>query len=403
MIYLDANATARVRPEVGAAFEQLFCQAAPSGNPSSVHAAGRSARAVLRKSRHAILKLIGVEDPAKATLVFTSGGTEACNLMLQSLLGTEQDVIRYPQHIVSSSIEHPAVLETLKQLEKFGWQISWVDPAADGRVSVQSICDAVLPNTSLVTLMLANNETGIVQPVEATARALRANGYNGSIVSDCIQALGKMHFDAPSLFASGVDAIALSGHKIGAPAGIGAVVFAVADSSRCAELHARIFGGPQEGGVRGGTENVFGACAFGAAADALRVELDELLLQRSRLRYSLWEMLDNYADPAVNISGNGSDVLSNTLCVRFPGCRGDDLVVALDLLGVCASTGSACASGKQGTSHVARAMGLSETESRELLRLSIDWDTTEEQIREAAKRIAHAVLQMRSNMLSGAV
>lgn len=397
MIYLDANATAHVRPEVGAVFERLYGSGAVCGNPSSVHAPGRSARAELRKARHAVMSLLGFADPNAAALVFTSGGTEACAGMVRSLLGSQADLVRHPQHIVCPSIEHPAVLDAVMQLEKLNWQISWVDPAPTGVVSVDSMMEAVRDNTGLVCLMLANNETGAVQPVAALALELRRTGYRGIIAADCIQAAGKMLLDVPKLFRAGVDVIALSGHKLGAPAGIGALLYAQ-QPGHCSQIHPQLGGGAQEGGLRGGSENLFGACAFGAAAKAVHGELEKSLERRAQLRDLLWFTLQERAAPVECLTPLPPNAgLCNTLLVRFPDCRGDDLVVAFDLAGVAASTGSACASGKQGASHVVKAMGLTVDAGREVVRFSIDWNTTECEVREAGMRIGAAVSRMRGS------
>jgi cysteine desulfurase len=295
-----------------------------------------------------------------------------------------------PNHLVSSSIEHAAVREPLKNLETQGSKICWVPPASDGRVAASDIFNSVSPQTELVTLMGANNESGALQPIAELGSLLRTSGYAGAFVSDFTQVIGKQPCDVPALFDSGLDALSLSGHKIGAPPGVGALVFS-SNPSLCRTIRPLLPGGGQEEGLRGGTENLPAIVALGEVALEL-LSTGEAESKKSReLRDRLWQSLSQHLPHLRRLTPEGEGALPNTLLIHTPGCRGDDLVVALDLRGVCASMGAACSSGKQQISHVATAMGLAPKEAREILRLSIDWNTSLEGVDEAARHIIEVI------------
>ncbi len=397
MIYLDANATARLRPEAQLVLNEMLLANGPR-NPSSVHQAGRIARSRLQSARRSVLDLL---SPAAETrgqrLVFTSGGTEACNQLMLGFLGNPADLSRSPSSIVLSSIEHPAVLEPAAMLERAGWTVKRISPGPDGFVRVSDFLAAVEDNTAVVSLMAANNETGAIQPIVELARSLRAIGYRGPIVSDFTQIPGKSSLSASELFEAGVNGIAVSGHKLGAPSGIGAIVLSEGKGDICFMMEPILKGGAQENGNRAGTENTFGAYVFGEVAHVLLETLEADLTERRRLRDILWDELRKSLPGVDRLTPRENDrrMLANTLSLRFIGCRGDDLIVALDLEGVCASTGSACSSGKQAVSHVITALGLAPEEAREVVRFSVDWDTSEEDIRRAALIITKVVNKMR--------
>lgn len=394
-IYLDANASSRLRPEAQAAVQGLLTGGAMLRNPSSVHTAGRNARGALMRARRQLVELLAGNTNKSLECVFTSGGTEACNAMIFGFLGDKP-----AGHIVCSTIEHPAVLEAVERLELNGLEVTLVGPGPDGIVAVNDVCSAVRKDTALVTLMAANNETGAVQPVRELATKLRAQGFAGVIVSDCTQALGKVYWPMAELLESGVNAFAISGHKIGALPGVGALIYD--NENICFPYQPLIVGGPQEKRLRAGSENVAGIVSFGAAAAAVQHDLRLHIEDLHAFREFLWDGLEAVASNVVRLTPSVSDPLSptaaatcNTLLVRMLGCRGDDLVAALDIEGVMASTGAACASGKQEVSHVARAMGLTEAEGRECVRFSLDWDADDAALEEAVRRIAVVVERMR--------
>jgi cysteine desulfurase len=402
IIYLDANASARIRPEVERVVAELLSPVAPR-NPSSVHQLGRQARSRLQAARKSVLRLLnGGSDVRNQRLAFTSGGTEACNAMVLGFLGELPRLAQAPGHVVVSAIEHPAVLEPLALLERCGWSITRIRPAEDGIVRVSDFLAAVRSDTALVALMAANNETGALQPVEELARSLRATGYRGPIVSDFVQAFGKAQLTAESLFSAGVNALSISGHKIGAPAGIGALILNTAADAVCFTCEPLLRGGAQEHSQRAGTENLFGALAFGEVSRVCLAAFVEELEQRRRLRERLWDSLRSRIPAVERITPRDEAThpraTANTLMVRFHGCRADDMVVALDLEGVCVSTGSACASGKQSVSHVVTAMGYTGDAAREMIRFSLDWDTDEAAVERAAEIAAKVAAKMRGSL-----
>lgn len=398
MIYLDANATARLRPSILGRLAELCSENSPR-NPSSVHRAGQAARAVLREARTDILRLLNQgEMPGKQKLIFTSGGTEACNLLCTAFLPNPLLLNKYPQHLICSAFEHPAILEPLRALKEYGCELSEVKPEPNAKVSVEAILNELRPNTALIALMTANNETGAIQPICELARALRARGSTAVLISDFVQALGKCQLSARELFSAGVNAIAVSGHKIGAASGIGAVVIDESDTSRCLTFSPLLRGGAQEQGFRAGTENLPGALAFGQAAKEAWENREQELSGRRALRDLLKEQLKaklpelQCFTPEDAVEAEQS--ICNTLSLRFPNCRADDLLVALDLEGVCVSAGSACSSGKQGPSNTMLALGLDKVSGREVLRLSLDWDIDREKILTAAEIISTVVRRM---------
>ncbi|HKR87890.1 MAG TPA: cysteine desulfurase family protein [Phenylobacterium sp.] len=362
-VYLDYNATAPVRPEAAAAVARALAEV---GNPSSVHAAGRAARARVEQAREAVARLIAA--PA-STVVFTSGGTEA------NALAVESAVVAGSRRLIVSGIEHESVLEparasgaavellpvTQDGLADLGWLrerlAGW--NAADGR--------------PFVALMLANNETGVIQPVAEAAGLVRA--ADGWLHVDAIQAAGKVPVDSRAI---GADTLAVSAHKLGGPQGVGALTFGPR-----ANLARRLHGGGQERGRRAGTENVPGISGFGAAAKAALEGLEASAAQAA------WRDAAAAALKAAGavVLGEAAPRLPNTLCVADPGAASELQVMTLDLAGVLVSAGSACSSGKVKASRVLAAMGLPEL-AESAIRVSGGWATTEEDW----NRLAHAWL-----------
>jgi len=398
MIYLDANALSSLRPAAQRVFERVARGEIMLNNPSAVHGLGRNARAALSRARKQILQFLLGDAVTDAQLYFTSGGTEGCNALIFGFVD-EQNLAR--THIVCSAIEHPALLEAVKQCEENGAQVDWVKPDQSGIISSKSIVEAIRPETQLVALMAANNETGALQPVLEVASKLRASGYRGALVSDISQAIAKTDLSVSELFVAGVDTVCMSGHKLGAPSGIGAVVFAPASlqTERCLSFSPQLLGGPQESRFRAGTENLLGAIALGEVAAELRENLEQEIKSKAKLRNFFWASLSEQLSGIELLSPQKpSECLSNTLLVRFDGCRGDDLVVAFDLAGIATSTGSACASGKQGTSHVLLAMGRDLEAARQTIRFSLDWNIDEVTLAKAVRIITKVVNTMREGV-----
>jgi cysteine desulfurase len=351
-VYLDYNASAPVRPEAAAAVAHAL---EVGGNPSSVHAAGRTARAIMEKAREAVASLVG---GAVSSIVFTSGGAEANNLVLDSAIATGS------RRLIVSAIEHPTIVEAAKAS---GAAVELLPVDRDGVADIGWLKDRLAAWSAedgrpFVALMLANNETGVIQPIRAVADLVHA--ANGWLHVDAIQAVGKIEVDMAELDA---DSLSLSGHKLGAPQGVGALAFGARTT-----LVRRQHGGGQERGRRAGTENVPGIAGLGAAIRVLKEAPFDAETHR-RWRDAAAEKLK--AAGCVVI-GEGAPRLPNTLNVAAPGFPSHMQVMALDLAGVMISGGSACSSGKASESPVLAAMDLGDLASC-AIRVSSGWKTTE--------------------------
>ncbi len=360
-IYLDHNATSPLRPESRRAMRES--EELATGNPSAMHAEGRAARAVVEAAREQVAALAAV--PANE-VVFTSGGSEAIAAAVRGVCDRAPSDRR---RIVVSTVEHSAVLEAVAAAERAGFEVVRVACDHEGRVEVAPFIAAVRDGTALAALQWANNETGVLQPVEEVGRAVRAAG--AAFFVDAVQAAGRVPIDPRRVCA---DLLAISGHKLGGPPGTGALV--IRDGIGLAPL---IGGGAQERRRRGGTQSATALAGFGAAARAalarLGAEAERLLRLRARLETRLRRRF-----PEIRIHGETALRLPNTVNFALAGLAGDVLVIALDLAGVAASTGSACSSGAVEPSHVIRAMGHGEAEARGAVRLSLGWSTTAEDV-----------------------
>lgn len=392
VIYFDANSTSRLRPYLSEPINSLFFSSESKlGNPSSIHTKGRVARAILRDSR-ASIKSFFFGDKDNSKIIFTSGGTEACNLLIDIFLGNNLDCSN--TQVISSSIEHPAILEKIISKERQGLKVSWIKPRNGVYLSPEDFLKELQSKTSLVVLMLANNETGAIFDVAQTAKILRAENYFGPIVCDATQAVCKAKIDFNYLFESGINAFSFSGHKFGALTGCGAVVINTKYENACFSLTPSIVGGPQEEKLRAGTENLISIFSVAEVLKNEKDRIEEEIDKVSKCRELLWERLSDSAigEKFQRITpSNEENILSNTLLLRVKGIRADDLVVALDLAGICVSIGSACSSGRQEVSHVLSEIGLNSKESKEVFRISLDWDIVEETIEKASKIILEVV------------
>lgn len=337
--YLDHNATSTLRPEARAAMlAAMDC----TGNASSVHGEGRAARKLIDDAREQVARAVGVIPPM---VVFTSGGSEANNMVLKGAP---------VERIIVSAIEHPSVLQAATASGK---PVGIIPVDANGVIDLGALEELLHGPKALVSVMLANNETGVVQPAKEVVRLAQAHG--ALVHSDAVQVLGKLPLNFGLL---SVDFLTLSAHKSGGPFGIGAVV--VRDGIA---LEPLIHGGGQELRRRAGTENLISIAGFGAVA-GLKQDVKAL---RDRLEAAL--------DGAV-IFGSAVERLPNTTCFAFPGMRAETLLMALDLEGVAVSSGSACSSGKVAKSHVLAAMGVKPEISEAAIRVSLGWDTSEQDI-----------------------
>lgn len=351
--YLDYNATAPLRPEA----REALLAALEIGNPSSVHEEGRKARALVEAARADVAALVSA--PAE-TVIFTSGGTEACNLALGLRQAPAGDIKR----LLLSAIEHSAVLAAA---EESVLPVELLPVTADGVVDMAALDVALQDETpALVCVMLANNETGTIQPIAEIAAKTRAHG--SLLFCDAVQAAGKMPID---IFALGVDVLSLSGHKLGAPMGIGALV-----TRPAVVVPPQLLGGGQELGRRAGSENISGIAAFAAAAKAAMRDINDFA-NLADLRDDMEAAL-LAVQPQTEIFGKHADRLANTSCFALGGLNSETLVMALDLAGVSVSAGSACSSGKVSRSHVLAAMQAETHISKGVLRVSLGWQSNRE-------------------------
>ena len=342
-VYLDNNATTRVLPEVAEAVTRAMLDGA--GNPSSVHLAGGQARAKLREAREQVAMLVSA-DPAE--VVFTSGASEANNLVIQSLLGGPIDGYR----LVTTAVEHSSVLAPARHVEQQGREVVVLPVDVDGQVSAAALAAAVVPGRTLVSVQWANNETGVVQPVQRLAELAR--GLGALFHTDAVQAVGKVSVD---LEAVPVDFLSLSGHKLHGPLGVGALV--VRDRSL---LRPLAFGGDQEGSLRPGTENVPGIVGLGVAL-ALRDQRFDAVAQATREMRDAFERKLAQRGVVRSVNGYRAERLPNTSNIQFLDMDGEALAVRLDQAGVRCSQSSACTNHRPEPSYVLRAMGLTERQA----------------------------------------
>lgn len=386
-IYLDANATTPVLPEVLEAMLPFYTGS--FGNPSSAHYAGQRTRAAVERARASVATLLNAQ--AKE-IVFTSGGTESDNLALAGVLQPYLDRGE-PVHLITSAIEHHAVLYTAESLEKRGVEVTYLAPTPAGVVDAAAFEAALRPHTRLVSIMLANNETGAIQPIGKLARIAKA--YNAAIIfhTDAVQGAGKLPIDLSGEFKN-VDLLSLSGHKIYAPQGTG-VLF----NRKGVHLAPLFHGGPHERQRRAGTENVPGIVALGCAAELTAKHLSggqaldsgELAALRDRLERNLVAAI-----PGTVVNAAAAPRVPNTTNLRIAGIDAEALIIALDVKGISASFGAACQSGATEPSHVLTAMGLTNAEARSSIRLSLSRLTTAEEIDRACEIVPAAVARLRS-------
>ena len=354
-IYLDHNASTPVDERVAEAM--LAVLRAGQGNPSSVHGPGRAARAAIEQAREQVAALVGA---APGQVVFTSGGTEANNLALHAVLADAP-----PGRLVVSAIEHASLLEAAEGWSRRGWSLERAGVDGSGRVTPEHLAAVLTPDTRLVSVMMANNETGAVQDIAPLAS--RARDAGAVFHTDAIQAAGKLPVD---FGASGAQLMSLSAHKLYGPKGVGALIV-----DRSVELVPLLYGGSQEKGLRAGTENVAGIVGFGLAAELALQALDSRRRQARRLRERLEAGLAGL--PGVTVFAATAERLPNTTQFAVAGIDGEALLMQLDKDGIAVSSGSACTSGSTEPSHVLTAMGVDEETARGAIRVSVGRDNTE--------------------------
>jgi len=376
--YFDHNATTPPDPTVVEAVARALTE--DFGNPSSVHHFGQRAKAVLDEARTAVAALIGGEP---AEIVFTSGGTESDNMALRG--AAEAAELSGRRHIITSSIEHEAVLNTVKALGKRGWKVTLLPVDATGIVSTASLAAAITSETAIVSVMHANNEIGTIQPIADLAAI--AHEHGALFHTDAVQSIAKIPVDVGAL---GVDLLALSAHKFNGPKGAGALWI-----RRGTRLVSTMTGGKHERNRRGGTENVPGIAGMGRAAQLARKKLPAEVGQIAALRDRLERgILASVSGTALN--GAPSPRVPNTTNISFDGVEAESLLIALDLEGFAVSTGSACSSGTLEPSHVLRAMGLPTHRTQNSIRFSLGAGNTEEQVDALLAKLPSVVSKLRT-------
>ena len=360
-IYLDHNATTPLLPEVVDAMLPYLRE--HFGNPSSGHVYGARARAAVATARERVAALLGCDEDE---ILFTSGGTEANNLAIRGVVATLES-----RRIVTTVVEHPATARPCAWLEKHGWRVTRVGVDADGRARVDEASNAIKSDTSLVTVMHSNNETGVLQPVAELAEIAR--GVGAIVHTDAAQSLGKVPVRVREL---GVDLLSVAGHKLYAPKGVGALYV-----KRGTPLAPFVLGAGHERGMRPGTENVASIVGLGVACEAVGRDMQAVSTRMRRQCDMLWELLAQ-AIPGLALNGHRSMRLPNTLNVRFPRATGDAVLAGAPE--VAASTGSACHEGQESASAVILAMGVAPKDALGSVRLTLGRGTTDDDVLRAA-------------------
>ena len=372
-IYLDNNATTPVLPEILDAMRPYFIE--HFGNASSIHHHGQETRAAVERARESVAQLVGCRA---SEIVFTSGGTEGDNLAISGLA-------RPGDHIITSTIEHHAVLNTCKHLESVGIEVTYIPVDGRGVVDPNDVREALRRNTRLITVMMANNETGVIQPVEQIGKiAAEADVY---FHTDAVQAAGKVPLDVNRI---ACDLLSISGHKMHGPQGVGALYV-----RKGTLLQAMFHGGRHERSRRAGTENVPGIVALGKAAELAKQgfengEVERIAALREQIEKTVLEQVET-----IGVNGEGAPRVPNTTNIHFDHIEGEALVIALDLKGLAVSTGAACSSGALEPSHVLMAMGLGPDQARASLRFSLGKQNTEEDVGFALGLIPSTVARLR--------
>ena len=383
-VYVDYNATTPLRPEVKAAITEdldVF------GNASSMHSSGRLAHSRVEEARSCVEKLMGA---GPHTVFFTSGGSESNNAVFQTMRQLASAPNSSPLkegrcEFITSSIEHPCVLNSAKNLQNLGFKVNFIQVDEYGKINMDAFKKALSENTILVSVMMANNEIGTIQDIKEIASLAKTAG--AWMHTDAVQALGKMPVNVDDL---GVDYLTVSAHKIYGPKGIGALYV-----RKGSPLFPLIHGGHQEEGLRAGTYNNIGILGFGKAAKIALDEIDkygkEIAPLRNRLRDGLVKAIPN-----IKINGHPEDVLPNTLNVSFPGAEGEAILLSMDLIGIEASTGSACASGSLEPSHVLMATGVGPELAHGSIRFSLGWGITIEDIDYIVETLPPIIARLRA-------
>jgi cysteine desulfurase len=380
-VYLDNSATTPIDKEVVGAMLPFLTE--KFGNASSIHFFGQEARAAVDRARHQVAEIINARP---AEIVFTSGGTEANNLAIRGLVEANE---KYGKHIITSAIEHSAVKEVCQDLEKRGCEVTYLPVYEDGIVKIEDVKEAMREDTILISIMTANNEIGTIQPVAEIGKLVRPEKAKGKKVwfhTDAVQAIGKIPVDVEEI---GCDLLSMSGHKLYAPKGVGALY-----TRRGVRLHAQNIGGRQERERRGGTESVPHIVAFGKACEMAKSNLSEtakhLGMLRDKFENGVAEIVTD-----LEFNGHRANRLPHISNISFHFIEGEGLLINLDLQGVAVSTGSACSSGSLEPSPVIRALGKTDEFARGAIRFSFGKDNSQAEVEYALEVLPKAVENLR--------
>jgi cysteine desulfurase len=373
-VYLDNNATTRVAPEVVEAMAPYWSER--YGNPSSMHSFGGNLKREIDRAREQVAALLGA---TAGEIVFTSGGSEGDNLAIK---GTLEALGGRKRHLITTRVEHPAVRTLCHHLQKQGYHLTELGVDSTGALDLNQLASAITPDTALVSIMWANNETGVVFPIDRIAEIVKARG--AVLHTDAVQAAGKLPIDVSRL---PVDLLSISGHKLHAPKGVGALYV-----RKGTKLVPQVIGGHQEKGKRAGTENVPFIVALGVAAELAVRHMPE---ENTRIRALRDKLEKGLLARCVDTRVNGAKRLPNTLNVSFEYIEGEAILLLLDDLGISASSGSACASGSLEPSHVMRAMGVPFTAAHGSIRFSLSRYNTEEEIDYVLEKVPPIIERLR--------
>ena len=376
-IYLDHAATTPVSEKVLSAMLPFFTEC--PGNASAVYGTGRDARKAVEEARKKVAAALGAEPKE---ILFTGCGSESDNLAVK---GTAFALQEKGRHIITTAIEHPAVLNSCRWLERHGFKVTYVRPDSAGRIDPARIGEAIRKDTILISVMAANNEIGTIEPIGEIGRIARERDV--VFHTDAVQAIGAVPADVNRWQ---VDLLSLSAHKFNGPKGVGALYV-----RRGMRIDPLVHGGEQERGLRAGTENVPGIVGLGKAIEEAAAHLEENTLRNGRLRDRLAEGILRSV-PGAYLTGPGTERLANNCNIRFDGIDGEALLLRLDLAGIAGSAGSACTAGSREVSHVLRAVGLTEEQAKGSLRLTVGPDNTEEEMDETIQTVKEIVEDLRS-------
>ena len=378
MIYFDNAASTAVHPEV--VKEMLPYFDVQYGNPSSIHQFGRKTKNAIEKARKQVAALIGAEPDE---ITFTSGGTESNNTIFYGI--KFQGAKFEGSQIITSSIEHDAVLKPIREFEKNGCQVTYLPVDEHGIVNSDDITNSITPQTVMVSIMFANNEVGTIQPIKEISKI--CNKYQIPLHTDAVQAVGKVPINVKEL---GVDALSISSHKINGPKGVGALFI-----KKGLTIAPEILGGGQENGMRSGTENVASIVGFGKACEIAKEKLNENISHFQTLHSSMLSKIVKEI-PHVKLNGHTEKRIFNNIHLTFLGVNGEDLIIKLDEHGIAASTGSACSVHTQKASHVLKAMGFNHEQITGSLRISFGYMNTLDEVEQAVEVLKKVVAELRS-------